>query len=69
VPVVIRRTDRRDGTEETATLVPGRAPVELSGPVSEVVMYLHGRDEVREIAFAGPEEKVAKLRRSSLGSF
>jgi hypothetical protein len=37
--------------------------------VTEVVMYLHGRDEVREIRFDGPEEKVAKLRRSSLGSF
>jgi uncharacterized protein (TIGR03085 family) len=69
VPVMVRRTDRQDGEDESTTLVPGRAPVELSGPVSEVVMYLHGRDEVREIAFAGPDEKVAKLRRSSLGSF
>ena len=65
VPIVVRRTD----TEDTTVLVPGRNPVELSGPVSEVVMYLHGRDEVREIAFAGPAERVAKLRRSSLGSF
>jgi uncharacterized protein (TIGR03085 family) len=65
VPVVVRRTD----TEERATLLPGRSPVELSGPVSEVVMYLHGRDEVRDIAFAGPDQKVAKFRRSSLGSF
>jgi uncharacterized protein (TIGR03085 family) len=65
VPVVVRRTD----TDETSTLRPGRDPVELSGPVTEVVMYLHGRDEVREIRFDGPEEKVAKLRRSSLGSF
>jgi hypothetical protein len=62
---VVRRTD----TEERATLLPGRSPVELSGPVSEVVMYLHGRDEVRDIAFAGPDQKVAKVRRSSLGSF
>jgi uncharacterized protein (TIGR03085 family) len=65
VPVVVRRTD----TDETSTLRPGRDPVELSGPVTEVVMYLHGRDEVREIRFDGPEEKVAKLRRASLGSF
>jgi uncharacterized protein (TIGR03085 family) len=65
VPVVVRRTD----TDDTSTLRPGRDPVELSGPVSEIVMYLHGRDEVREIAFDGPEEKVAKLRRASLGSF
>jgi hypothetical protein len=60
---------RRSDTDEKATLLPGRGPAELSGPVSEVVMYLHGRDAVRDIAFAGPEEKVAKLRRSSLGSF
>jgi uncharacterized protein (TIGR03085 family) len=65
VPVTVRRTD----TDETATLMPGRGPVELSGPVSEVVFYLHGRDQVREISFDGPDEKVAKLRRASLGSF
>jgi uncharacterized protein (TIGR03085 family) len=65
VPVVVRRTD----TDDKATLMPGRDPVVLSGPVTEVVMYLHGRDEVREIRFDGPDEKVAKLRRASLGSF
>jgi uncharacterized protein (TIGR03085 family) len=65
VPVVVRRTD----TDETATLLPGRSAVTLSGPVSEIVMYLHGRDEVRDISFAGPDDKVAQLRRSSLGSF
>ena len=65
VPVVVRRTD----TDETTTLLPGRDPVELSGPVSELVMYLHGRDQVRDVSFAGPDEKVARVRRSSLGSF
>jgi uncharacterized protein (TIGR03085 family) len=65
VPVVVRRTD----TGETSTLLPGRSPVELNGPVSELVVYLHGRDQVRELAFAGPAEKVARVRRSDLGSF
>jgi uncharacterized protein (TIGR03085 family) len=65
VPVVVRRTD----TGETSTLLPGRAPVVVSGPVSEVVMYLHGRDQVRDLAFDGPADKVAKVRRSDLGSF
>jgi uncharacterized protein (TIGR03085 family) len=65
VPVVVRRTD----TDETTTLMPGRDPVELRGPVTEVIFYLFGRDEVREVSFAGPEEKVAKLRRADLGSF
>ncbi len=65
VPVVVRRTD----TDETSTFMPGSDPVELSGPVTEIVFYLHGRDQVREIAFAGPDERVAKLRRASLGTF
>lgn len=65
VPVVVRRTD----TDETSTLLPGRSPVVLSGPVSEVVIYLHGRDQVRDLSFDGPAEKVAKVRRSDLGSF
>jgi uncharacterized protein (TIGR03085 family) len=63
VPVVVRRTD----TDETSTLMPGRRPVELSGPVTEVIFYLFGRDQVREIGFDGPEENVAKLRRAELG--
>lgn len=65
VPVVVRRTD----TDQTITLMPGRDPVELRGAVTEMVFYLHGRDEVREIRFEGAEEKVAKLRRASLGTF
>jgi uncharacterized protein (TIGR03085 family) len=65
VPVVVRRVD----SDATATLMPGRDPVELRGPVTELVMYLHGRDEVRELTFAGPEEKIAKIRRAGLGSF
>jgi hypothetical protein len=65
VPLVVRRTD----TDESTTLVPGREPVEVSGPVGEVVLYLYGRNEVRDVAFAGPEEKVAKVRRADLGTF
>jgi uncharacterized protein (TIGR03085 family) len=65
VPVVARRSD----TDQTTTLMPGKNPVEISGAVTEIVFYLHGRDEVREVGFDGPEEKVAKLRRSSLGTF
>jgi hypothetical protein len=65
VPVVVRRVD----SDATATLMPGRDPVELRGSVTELVMYLHGRDEVRELTFGGPEEKIAKIRRAGLGSF
>lgn len=63
VPVVIRRTD----TGETITLRRGKHPVELAGPPSEVVMYLFGRDQTRNLMFAGPEESVARLRRAGLG--
>jgi uncharacterized protein (TIGR03085 family) len=65
VPVVVRRTD----TDETTTLMPGQDPVELRGPVTEVIFYLFGRDQVRGVSFGGPEEKVARLRRAELGSF
>ena len=63
VPVVVRRTD----TGETAVLVPGGDPVELSGPVTEIVLYLFGRDRARELAFAGPPPRVDKVRRAELG--
>ncbi len=33
---------------------PGSDPVEVRGPVSELVMYLLGRDQVRELRFDGP---------------
>jgi uncharacterized protein (TIGR03085 family) len=65
VPVVVRRTD----TDQTTRLLPGSGAVEVRGPVGELVMFLHGRDEVREIAFDGPEERVAKVRRADLGTF
>ena len=64
VPVVVRRTD----TDEASTFMPGSDPVEVRGPVSELAMYLHGRDEVREIRFDGPADKVARIRRAGLGS-
>jgi hypothetical protein len=63
VPVVIRRTD----TGETATLRAGRDPVEVAGPVSEVVLFLYGRDQIRDLELTGPAKKVAKLRGSDLG--
>ncbi len=63
VPVVIRRTD----TGETATLRAGRDPVEVAGPVSEVVLFLYGRAQLRDLELSGPEEKVARLRGADLG--
>lgn len=63
VPVVVRRTD----TDEAATLAGGRDPVEIAGPVSEIVVFLFGRDQVRGLAFTGPDASVARVRRADLG--
>ena len=63
VALVVRRTD----TDETTTLLPGGDPVEVSGPVSELVFFLFGRTQVRGLHFDGPAEKVARLRRAELG--
>jgi len=35
--------------------------------VTEIVFYLFGRDQVRDLAFAGPDDKVAKVRRAEFG--
>jgi uncharacterized protein (TIGR03085 family) len=63
VPVVIRRTD----TGATATLRRGADPVIVEGPVSEVALFLFGRSQVRDLTFAGPPERVARLRGAELG--
>ena len=63
VPVVIRRSD----TSDTATLRAGEDPVVVSGPPAEVVLFLYGRREVRDLAFDGPAESVAALRAARLG--
>lgn len=63
VPLVVRRTD----TDATATLRPGGDPVKIAGPVVELVLFLFGRQQVRELRFTGPEERVAKLKGSDLG--
>ncbi|MBB6626314.1 TIGR03085 family protein [Nocardioides sp. KIGAM211] len=63
VPVRIERTD----TGATATLRRGADPAVVSGLPSEIAFFLFGRDAVRGLSFSGPQERVAKLRRSDLG--
>ncbi len=63
VGLTIRRTD----TEETARLLAGPHSVEVSGPVPEIVMFLHGRAQVRDLAFDGPEDAVDRLQGASRG--
>ena len=45
----------------------GDEPVVVTGLPSEIVFLLFGRDQVRGLAFDGPEDRVARLRRSDLG--
>lgn len=60
VPVTVRRSDT--GAEKV--LRGGDRPVVVSGPVVEVVLFLFGRDEVRDLSFDGPDDAVARLRGS-----
>lgn len=63
VPVVIRRTD----TERRVTLRRGDDPVVVSGLPGEVVLFLYGRAQTRDLTFTGPDDAVRRLRSASLG--
>lgn len=63
IPVVIRRTDIGD----SAVLRRGDDPVVVSGPVSELVLFLYGRAETTGLEFSGPTDRVERLRGASLG--
>jgi uncharacterized protein (TIGR03085 family) len=63
VPVRIRRTD----TGAEATLRGGADPAVLAGLPSEIVMFLYGRDQHRELEFSGPDTRIERLRGAGLG--
>ena len=63
VPVVARTPDG----SRSATLRGGADPVTVTGPVGELVLFLFGRTEVRDVALEGPRERVSRLRSGSLG--
>ncbi|MFL6004309.1 MAG: TIGR03085 family metal-binding protein [Ornithinibacter sp.] len=63
VPVRIRRTD----TGAEATLRGGADPAVLSGLPSEIVMFLYGRDQHRQLEFSGPDAHIERLRGAGLG--
>jgi uncharacterized protein (TIGR03085 family) len=62
-PVELRRTD----TSETAVLARGEEPVLIAGLPSELVMFLFGRDQHRDLHFSGTPERVGRLRSAKLG--
>ena len=63
-PTVLRRTD----TGATAVARKGPDPVTISGPVVELVLFLFGRDQTRDLAFEGLPEAVARVRSADLGA-
>ena len=63
VPTAVRRTD----TGATTTMRKGPDPVVVSGPVLELVLFLFGRDQIRDVTFDGPPAAVARLRGADLG--
>lgn len=56
VPMVIESGSRR------AVLRGGAEPVVVTGPVSEVLLYLSGRSSVAQVSFDGPDASVARVR-------
>lgn len=61
VPVVVSAGDRR------LTLRRGADPVVVSGPVSEVVLFLFGRAAVEGVVLEGRPDRVERLRSARLG--
>jgi uncharacterized protein (TIGR03085 family) len=60
VPLVVTSGTRR------AVLRSGESPVVVSGPVSEVLLFLVGRSSVAAVSFEGPEDRVDRLRGTHL---
>jgi uncharacterized protein (TIGR03085 family) len=63
VPVTIRNA----ATGQTTVLRGGSSPVTLTGEVAELVMFLYGRSQTRDLQFEGPEDSVARLKAARLG--
>jgi uncharacterized protein (TIGR03085 family) len=52
----------------TMTLRGGEDPVVVSGPVSEIVFFLFGRDEVADVALDGPSDACRRLQETRPGA-
>lgn len=62
-PTVLRRAD----TGATATARKGDGPVTITGPVVELVLFLFGRTQTRDLAFEGDPRAVGRVRSADLG--
>lgn len=63
VPVAIERA----GDGARAVLRRGADPAVVRGAPSEVVMFLYGRNQLADLEFSGPAERVEKLKQAKLG--
>lgn len=61
VPVTLKAGSR------SAVLRRGQAPVVVNGAVSELALFLFGRQQIRDLDFDGPPEKISSLRNAQLG--
>jgi len=63
-PTVLHRAD----TGDSVIAKKGPDPVTITGGVVEIVLFLFGRDSVRDLIFEGPDEAVAAVRAADLGA-
>ncbi len=45
----------------------GEPMVTVSGPIGELVLFVYGRQDHAQVAFAGPDDAVAELRAAEFG--
>lgn len=60
VPLVVEAGSRR------AVLRRGESPVIVTGPVSEVLLFLSGRSATTGLTFDGPAERISQLQETQL---
>lgn len=61
------RIARGDEAGTSAALKKGPDPVVVTGPVGELVLWLFGRDAVRDLTFDGPPDAVRRLQDADRG--
>lgn len=66
VALTLRRPDGTGGFEEKAIRTKGR-PVTITGPASEIVLFLYGRRTVARVELDGDADGVTEVREGTLG--